>query len=160
MSSRSQLSAPQRFLQRSLLFYGRISKGMTLGVRAILIRDEHVLLIRHTYVPGWYFPGGGVEAGETVRDALERELREEAGVQLKGPARLFNLYRNLSADSRDHVALFVCPAWDQPHAPRIPNLEIAALGHFPVQALPEDTTSATRRRLAEVLDGHDPAADW
>ena len=160
MSSATRLSAPQRLFQRSLLFYGRISKGMTLGVRAVLIRDAHVLLVRHTYVPGWYLPGGGVDAGETVGEALERELREEAGVSLQGPTQLFGIYRNSKADRRDHVALFVCPAWQQPHAPKVPNLEIAGIGMFPVADLPEDVTAATRLRLDEVLHGAEPAADW
>lgn len=160
MSSGPQLSAPQRLFQRSLLFYGRISKGMTLGVRAILIRDGQVLLVRHTYLPGWYLPGGGVDAGETIRQALARELREEAGVALTGPARLFNLYRNLQADRRDHVALFLCPAWQQPHPPKVPNLEIAAIGMFPLASLPDDATAATRQRLDEALNGAEPAEDW
>ena len=155
-----RLSRPQRLFQRAQLLYGRVAKGMTLGVRAVLIRDGQVLLVRHTYVPGWYLPGGGVEAGETVHQAIEREVREEAGAVLTGPARLFGLYRNLHADRRDHVALFVCPAWEQPNPPKVPNLEIAAWGMFPVAALPEDATAASRQRLAEITGGLEPAADW
>src|SRR6187200_446523 len=44
----------------------RLTRGMSLGVRA-LVRDENgrILLIRHSYAPGWLLPGGGVERGET-----------------------------------------------------------------------------------------------
>lgn len=153
-------SAPQRLLQRVALAYSRVSKGLTLGVRAVLVREGQVLLIRHTYVPGWYLPGGGVDAGETTVEAVERELREEAGVLLTAPPSLFGLYRNVNLDPRDHVALYVCPAWEQPAPPRIPNLEIAAWGMFPIDALPEDATGATRARLSEVFEGAAPAADW
>ena len=113
------ITRSQRLRQRVFLAYSRLTRGMTLGVRAMLLKDEHVMLVRHSYVSGWYFPGGGVEAGESVREALVREMREEAGAVLTGPAELFGLYRNAHADVRDHVALFVCRAWERRGSARI-----------------------------------------
>jgi len=51
---------------------------MTLGVRAIVFDEQKnsVFLVKHTYVPGWQLPGGGVDSGETFGQALEKELRE------------------------------------------------------------------------------------
>lgn len=151
---------PHRLMQRALLAYGRFSRGMTLGVRAMLLRDGQVLLVRHTYLPGWYLPGGGVEGGETMGDALAREVAEETGVALTGAPQLFGLYRNLQADRRDHVALFVCRNWSEPTVPRAPDLEIAAVEAFRIDSLPADVTPATRARLAEVLGGAPVSADW
>lgn len=124
---------------------------MTLGVRAAVIgRDGKVLLIRHSYTPGWYLPGGGVEKGETLQVSLERELMEEGGVALSGPAELFGIYLNQTLSNRDHVALFVCRDWRQENPPQVPNIEIVEWGFFAPDALPTGTTDATRRRLAEI----------
>ena len=149
-----------RVLQRAFLAYGRLSRGMTLGVRALLLADDQVLLVRHSYVPGWYLPGGGGEAGERGHEALAREVREEAGATLTGPPALFGLYRNAHADRRDHVALFVCRRWEQREPPKLPNREIVAAELFPRAALPEETTPATASRLREVLGGGPPSEDW
>lgn len=149
-----------RLVQRGILAYGRITRGMTLGVRALLLQDGRILLVRHGYMPGWYLPGGGVEAGETAGEALAREIAEEAGAALTGAPQLFGIYRNARADRRDHVILFVCRAWEQRFRPRIPNREIVAAELFAADALPGETTPATRARVAEVLGGRAPAADW
>ena len=158
MSRAGRLRPWHRLFQSGLLAYGRLSRGVTLGVRAVVIGDGNVLLVRHSYVPGWYLPGGGVEAGETAEEALERELDEEAGVRLTARPRLFGLYHNARAHRLNHVALFVCRDWRR--EPQAPNAEILACELFPVAALPDDATPATRARLAEVLGGHPPAAQW
>ena len=150
----------QRLLQRGLLAYGRLTRGMTLGVRAVLLKEGSVLLVRHSYVPGWYLPGGGVEAGESVHEALAREIAEEAGAVLTGPPQLFGLYRSAHADSRDHVALFVCRDWEQRAPLSLPNGEIVAAEFFPAGALPGEATPGTVARIREALEGLTPPADW
>ncbi|WP_188825635.1 NUDIX domain-containing protein [Brucella endophytica] len=138
-----------------------LRRSMTLGVRAVVLDEKAgtVFLIRHTYVPGWHFPGGGVETGETFGQALAKELSEEGNIELTGPAELFGLYMNAHASRRDHVALYVCRKWRQT-APKLADREIAEAGFFALDDLPEGVTPSTRRRLKEILEGETPSETW
>lgn len=147
-------------IRRVLHAYWRFSRGMTLGVRAVVIdAQDRVLLIQHTYVSGWYLPGGGVEPGETAGAALARELREEGGIALEGAPVLHGVFFNRRVSRRDHVALYVVRDFRQAETPQ-PNFEIVAHGFFPRDALPEGTTAATRARLAEIFDGTPVSETW
>jgi ADP-ribose pyrophosphatase YjhB (NUDIX family) len=146
--------------RRVLHFYWRFSRGVTLGVRAVVFDSSgKVFLVMHSYVPGWHLPGGGVEVGETAATALGRELREEGNFDLVDQPTLFGIYFNRRISRRDHVALYVVRSFRQDAPPR-PNHEIVAHGFFAPDALPPETTRATRDRIAEVLNGRKPAELW
>jgi 8-oxo-dGTP pyrophosphatase MutT (NUDIX family) len=147
-------------LRRIFHLYWRLARGMTLGVRGVVLDAEgKVFLIHHTYVTGWHLPGGGVEAGETFLDALKRELMEEGMIELLAEPALHGLFFNSHVSRRDHVAVYVVREFRQNRLPQ-PNHEISACGFFAVDALPVDTTEGTRRRIAEVVHGHKPVATW
>jgi len=150
----------QRLLQRLFMWGAMITRGATLGVRAIVVdKSNRIVLVRHTYVSGWYLPGGGVERGETLMTSLKRELLEEANVRLTGEAELIGIYLNLNISKQDHVALFLCCDWEQDAIPK-PNMEIAECAIFPLDELPEDITPSTRARLSEVLEGSVKSEFW
>ncbi|MBN8959008.1 MAG: NUDIX domain-containing protein [Rhizobiales bacterium] len=138
---------------------GRLIRGVTLGVRAVVLAaDGSIFLVKHSYLPGWHLPGGGVETGETLRQAVARELQEEGNVTLTAEPELFAVYLNRGPVQRDHVALYVVRAFTQ--TPPQPNREIVDHGFFPPDALPPETTGATRRRVAEVVDGEPRSELW
>src|SRR2546423_13659753 len=160
MSSTSLRTRFEPLLRRIFHLYWRLARGMTLGVRAVVLDgDNRIFLVKHSYVSGWHLPGGGVEVGETLAEALARELREEGNIEITAPPRLHGLFFNNRASRRDHVALFVVRAFRQSAVP-VPDREIVAHGFFAADALPNDTTAATRARIIEVLGGAPLSERW
>jgi ADP-ribose pyrophosphatase YjhB (NUDIX family) len=135
-------------------------RPMTLGVRGVVIDgSDCVLLVRHSYVSGWHFPGGGVEVGETCADALARELKEEASVALSGPPVLHGLFLNAHVSRRDHVAVYVIRDFTV-LGEREPDREIEEARFFPRSRLPGGTSKGTRARLAEIFESAPVEARW
>ena len=117
-----------------------------------------MLLVRHTYVPGWYLPGGAVDPGESVGEALGREIMEETNVRIVGAPRLIGIYFNRRGRS-DHVVLFEITAFEQTSSKR-PDHEIAEARFFALDDLPKGTTRATLRRLDEYVRGTPISPTW
>jgi ADP-ribose pyrophosphatase YjhB (NUDIX family) len=149
-----------RLTTRLVVLGAMALRPMTLGVRGLVVdAEQRVLLVRHTYISGFYLPGGGVEPDETLEQALARELAEEGNIQLEAPAELRGVYLNRRISKRDHVAFFVARAFRQ-SAPRPPDHEIAEAAFFALDALPESATPATRARIAEVFAGAPVSPYW
>jgi 8-oxo-dGTP pyrophosphatase MutT (NUDIX family) len=145
---------------RVVAAYWRLTRGATLGAQGVVIDgEERVLMVRHGYRPGWHFPGGGIEWGETAETALARELEEEAGVLLKGRPQFHGLFANFRVLPSDHVALFVVREWERPSIPP-PNREILESRFFSRRALPPGAAHGAAQRLAEIFDGAPLTPHW
>ncbi|MCK1745866.1 NUDIX domain-containing protein [Bradyrhizobium sp. 139] len=147
-------------LRRIFHAYFLVVRGMTLGVRAVVLdADDSVFLVRHSYVSGWHLPGGGVDLGESMEQAMRRELKEEGNIDLTGDAVLHGIFLNSHVSRRDHVAVYVVRQFRQDRPP-VRNREIVECGFFAITALPDGTTPGTRLRIAEVVDGEPLIATW
>lgn len=127
--------------------YWWVARPVTMGVRIILVQENAVLLVQHTYHPGWQFPGGGVKRGETLAEAAAREAREEAGVNLHGEPHLLGIYTNFGEGKTDHTAVFYATAFTL--AQPTDRWEIRQRKTFPLDQLPTGLSAGYRRRLQE-----------
>lgn len=138
-----------RLLYLAFRLYIFLVRPVTVGVRVMLVKDGQILLIRHTYLDGWYLPGGGVKRGETMEDAARREVREETGAVL-GEISLLGIYSYFEEFKNDHNTVFLCkdfrPGDTHDH-------EIAEVKSFPLDSLPPDMHPSHRRRVEEYAAG-------
>ena len=127
--------------------YWRIFRPLTLGVKVLLIENEAIWLVQHSYQPGWFLPGGGVKRNEDLETAVRREAYEELGAKL-GEIQLFGVYSSNTQYKNDHVVVFFCRNFSVGKADRS---EIRAVQQFSLHQLPPDLSSGTRRRIDEYL---------
>lgn len=138
--------------------YARVIRGKTLGARTAVFDDQgRVLLVKASYVKGWQLPGGGVDAGETLREAAIRELREEANVEALDGLQLHGVFSNEQTFRGDHVAVYVCRKFKRNEFK--PNMEILAAQFFAADALPDDLNPGARLRILEIISGVGPKPD-
>jgi ADP-ribose pyrophosphatase YjhB (NUDIX family) len=88
----------------------RLSPWPVVAVGAIVWKEDRFLLIRRGRPPrqgGWSIPGGRQEAGETVQDAVHREIREEAGIDIDitGIAAVVDLIDRTETDLNHHYTV-------------------------------------------------------
>ncbi len=90
------------FLNR---IFWRITKPTTIGVRAMLLKENTILLVKHTYHDSWYLPGGRMKKGEIFEQAIRRELYEELDCELHS-IRLFGVYNSFNEYKNDSIVIF------------------------------------------------------
>ena len=126
-----------------------ITKPITIGVRVLLIQDDKVLMVKHTYQDEWFLVGGGVKRFETLEEAARREAMEEAGATL-GEMKLFGIFTNYLFGRSDHIVVFLCEnfTYSGEHDSEIESVEL-----FPMDVLPKETAPGIRRRIEEYRNG-------
>jgi len=138
-----------RILYYGFRIYCFIFRPIRIGVRAMMIQDDKVWLVRQTYMPGWFMPGGGVKRGETLEQATRREAKEETGAEL-GELKLLGAYSNFTEWKTDHNIVFICHEFKFTGKP---DSEIAELRAFSLNELPDGLWPGHKRRLQEYQTG-------
>jgi len=133
------------------------ARPLTMGVRIILLREGQVLLIRQTYLDGWFIPGGGIRKGETLDQAIRREAREEVQAELRS-LELIGAFSSFDEFKNDHTALFASRDFTLGGGH---DREVAEIRFFPVDALPADLKPGYRLKISQYarsLSSTEPGA--
>lgn len=147
-----------QIITRILYKYRSLLGICTVGPRAIILNpNNQVLLVRHTYQPHWYLPGGGVKRGESAKAALLRELKEEVGLTALEEPILFGIYFNFYRKVNDYPIVYVIKNFT---LTEVSSPEIEATQWFDYHSLPEMTSPGTMRRLREYFTNQSPAERW
>jgi len=121
-----------------------------LGVGGVVIHEEKVLLVKLTYGPAkgmWLIPGGLVDCGETLQEAVKREIYEETGVQVQ-PGGIIGV-RDM-VRTKDHLTdlycILICHVVTLPETLAKDELEISEVRWMPLEELSinPDVTSYTK----------------
>ena len=93
------------------LLYGQIVKRLPIvSVDALIVVDGALLLVRRNNEPvkgEWWVPGGRIHKGESLEEALRREILEETGLELKD-CRLINVYSRVFPERHDITIAYLC----------------------------------------------------
>ena len=120
--------------------------SFTVSTAAVVVNENReVLLLNHVLRPysGWGFPGGFVDRGEQVEDAIRRELLEEAGIEL------FDLRLVETNTYNKHIEI-LWSARTNDH-PEVKSAEIIELGWFNTENLPAELGKNQVRQINEIL---------
>lgn len=138
-----------KLLYLGFKIYCFLIRPIRMGVRVVMVQDSAVWLVRHTYMDGWFLPGGGVERRETLEQAARRESREEVGVVL-GTVSFVGVFSNFGEWKTDHTAVFYCDDFKQVGKS---DGEIAEMRTFPLNELPSDIYPTHRYLLEKYNSG-------
>ncbi len=129
--------------------YCFIFRPVRMGVRVMLIQDNQVLLIQHTYLKGWFMPGGGLNRNESLEQAARREAKEETGADL-GEVSLLGIFTNYLQWKTDHTVVFLCKDFNITSKS---DYEIAEMKFFPLNDLPNGVYSSHRKLIEQYHKG-------
>jgi len=140
------------------LAYRRLFRVRTRGVKAVVLRGDEVLLIRHSYFASDRFmlPGGGIGRGESALEAGVREVMEETGCRLIDQ-REHGVFVSRMEGFTDEITVITGTTTDTPQAD---GRELLEASFFPLNTLPLALTGPSLRRVVEVRDGLEPSREW
>jgi len=131
-----------------LRVYWFVARPRVVGVKCVVVNDDQVLLVRHTYGRrSWDIPGGTVRRGEVPIDAARREMREELGRQIDEWQELGVLYLTTN-HHRDNLHMFQARIADRQI--NIDLTELAEARWFRRDELPPDVGNFVGKILARA----------
>ena len=93
------------------VLYDQITKCMPIvSVEAVIVMDEALLFLRRNNQPAkgeWWFPGGRIRKGESLEQALRREVKEETGLEISS-CKLINVYSRVFPERHDITLAYLC----------------------------------------------------
>lgn len=138
-----------KILHKTASTFWKIVKPVTVGVRILLLKNDEILLVKHTYSESWFLPGGGLKKGETFQQGIERELKEELEITVT-ELELHGVYNNFFEGKNDSIIVFLSENFSEPTKK---DREIEHFGYFKLNDLPPKTSPGTKNRIAEFLNG-------
>lgn len=131
------------------------------GVGAIVFRDDALLLVQRKFEPSagyWTLPGGLVKLGETLQQAVQREIAEECSIQVK-PKKIVDVFDVIEHDEEnrtqyhyvivdfeaEYISGRVAPGSDVTQARWVPTNQLSTLD------LPEITKEFLTKHYNEIL---------
>jgi 8-oxo-dGTP pyrophosphatase MutT (NUDIX family) len=138
-----------RLLYLAYKIYCFLLRPVRMGVRVLMVEDDKVWLVRHTYLPGWFMPGGGLKRHESLDQAARREAREELGAEL-GEVTLVGAFTSYLQWKTDHTILFLCRDF---RLTGKSDAEIAEIRLFNLTDLPADVHPPHLRLLGDFRNG-------
>lgn len=144
--------------------YWKIFGIETFGVRVLVFKDNHILLVKHRYGNFWVMPGGGINKNESEEQAALRELKEETGMLSIATDFKLGQYKNNTGGKNDNISCFVVTDFKEITNFRrtfIDYLEIGSMQWFKIDNLPHDVSDPTEARIKEFLAGRrDLVSAW
>ncbi len=134
--------------------YWKIFRPQTFGVKLLLINENKVLLVEHSYTKGYHLPGGGVKSGEMFDRALKREILEELGLEINN-LQLFGVYQNTKQGKIDTVITFISTTPVDLNKAKLSN-EINHADFYSLDILPTNISPGSRKRIQEYLSNNFP----
>lgn len=133
-----------------LTIYWALFKVTTIGVRVLVEHEGKVLLIKHSYRKGYYFPGGGVKRGEEFSQACIREVFEETGLVID-KMQLVSVYRNFLESKNNCVLIYRAGSVINPQELKADGVEIVEAIWVNPTNPPKEASYYTKQALASLF---------
>ena len=141
-----------KIIRIPFVWYRKIYRIQTRGVRVLIIFQNEIVLVRHWYNSLWVPPGGGIKKHETPEQAAIREVKEETGIEIKQLSYLLGTYSNTKNAKNDIVYCYVVELNQKLPIPNKRfNFEISDSIWIDMHMLPHQTSSATQKRIKEYI---------